>query len=292
MRTIRKEAIAMEKLGLVLEGGGMRGLYTAGVLDFLMEKDIYADGVIGVSAGACHACSYASKQMGRNLNVTTKYIKDKRYMSMHSLWKTGDLFGADFVYNKIPNELELYDYNAYEKQGMQVYAVCSNLETGKAEYLHCKDMKNDVIYIRASASLPLLSRVVEKDDLKILDGGATDSIPFQKFQEMGYTKNIVVLTQCADYRKGKNNLLPLIRRRYKAYPNFIEAMETRHIRYNQCLDDLKKAEEEGNVLVIRPSKPIQISRLEKDANKLKNLYKEGYHDAKMMYEQILTFINH
>lgn len=281
----------MGKLGLVLEGGGMRGVYTAGVLDFLMEKNIYADGVIGVSAGACHACSYASKQIGRNLKVTTKYIRDKRYMSLRSLMKTGDLFGADFIYNRIPNELELYDYEAYEQQGMSVYAVCSNLETGEAEYLKCKDMKKDVMYVRASASLPLLSRIVEVDGKKLLDGGATDSIPFLKFQEMGYDKNIVVLTRDALYRKGKNNLLPMIRKRYKQYPKFVEALEIRHIRYNESLEELAKQEKEGKILVIRPSKPIQIGRLEKDPVKLTNLYKEGYHDAKMMYQDILCYLN-
>lgn len=279
----------MGKLGLVLEGGGMRGLYTAGVLDFFMEKNLYADGVIGVSAGACHACSYASKQIGRNLNVTTKYIRDKRYMSFQSLLKTGDLFGAKFVYDTIPNELELYDYDSYEKLGMDIYAVCSNLETGEAEYKLCKNMKEDIDYIRASASLPLLSRIVEIDGMKLLDGGATDSIPFKKFIDMGYDKSIVVLTQCGDYRKGKNNLLPMIRRRYKAYPNFIKALETRHVRYNQCLDELLEMEAQGKVLVIRPSKPIQISRLEKDKDKLTDLYKEGYHDAEKMYKDILMY---
>lgn len=281
----------MSKLGLVLEGGGMRGSYTAGVVDFLMEKDIYADGVIGVSAGACHACSYASKQIGRNQKVITRFIKDKRYMSFHSLLKTGDLFGAKFVYDTIPNELEPYDYETFQSQGMNIYAVCSNLETGKPEYLLCKDMKKDVVYIRASASLPLLSKIVEIDGMKLLDGGATDSVPYKKFQEMGYDKNIVVLTRGGEYRKGKNTLLPLIRRTYKEYPKFVEALETRHIHYNACMDELEESEKRGEVFVIRPSKPIKIGRLEKDKDKLMMLYKEGYHDAKMMYQEILNYIH-
>lgn len=281
----------MDRLGLVLEGGGMRGVYTAGVLDFLMEKDIYADGVIGVSAGACHACSYVSKQIGRNFRVNTKYLKDKRYMSFHSLMKTGDLFGAEFIYDTIPNELDPYDYETYRNSVIKLYAVCTNLETGAAEYLECTDIEHDVIKIRASASLPLLSRIVEVDGMKLLDGGAADSIPVLKFREMGYQKNIVVLTQYSDYRKGKNNLLPIIRRTYKNYPNFVKALEERHIHYNETLDEISRLEEKGEILVIRPTQPVNISRLEKDVTKLRTLYKQGYHDAKIKYKEILTYIN-
>ena len=219
----------MSKLGLVLEGGGMRGIYTAGVLDFFMEQNLYTDGVIGVSAGACHACSYVSKQIGRAYRTNTAYLK-------------------------------------------------------------CINMKRDVIYVRASASLPLLSRIVEVDGKKLLDGGATDSIPIHKFQEMGYTKNIVVLTQCKEYRKGKNNLLPMIRRSYKKYPKFIKALETRHIAYNRTLDELALMEKEGSVFLIRPSSPVEISRLEKNEARLRELYEQGYMDAKNSFEELKSFI--
>ena len=280
----------MDKLGLVLEGGGMRGLYTAGVLDFLMDHDIYTDGVIGVSAGACHACSYASKQRGRAYRTNTDYLHDKRYMSMQSLLKTGDLFGAEFMYNEIPNKLDPYDYDAFNRSGIKLYAVASNLETGKAEYLQCINMLHDVIYVRASASLPLLSRIVEVDGKKLLDGGACDSIPVKQFQKMGYQKNIVVLTQCKDYRKGKNNLLPLIRRSYRKYPKFVEALANRHINYNRTLDELGVMEKEGRILVIRPSSPVTIGRLEKDEKKLKALYEQGYEDAKNSMGALMEFI--
>lgn len=281
----------MSKLGLVLEGGGMRGIYTAGVLDFFMDKDLYTDGVIGVSAGACHACSYVSKQRGRAYRTNTDFIKDKRYMSFQSLLKTGDLFGADFVYDTIPNSLDLYDYETFNKGKTKLYAVCSNLETGKAEYLQCINMKHDVIYVRASASLPLLSRIVEVDGKKLLDGGAADSIPVKKFQQLGYDKNIVVLTQCNDYRKGKNNLLPLIRKRYKKYPKFVEILANRHILYNRTLDELGVMEKRGEVFIIRPSSPVNISRLEKNVDKLKALYDQGYRDAQAQYEALMEFIN-
>lgn len=281
----------MENVGLVLEGGGMRGFYTAGVLDYFMERNFYTNGVIGVSAGACHACSYVSKQIKRSYRINTEYLNDKRYMSLQSLVKTGDFFGAEFVYDTIPNQLDIFDYDAYNTSGMKFYAVASNLETGKAEYLPCINMKHDVIYVRASASLPLLSRIVETDGLKLLDGGCTDSIPVKKFQQMGYQKNIVVLTQCKEYRKGKNNLLPLIRRTYRKYPKFVKAMEERHIHYNRTLDELGVMEKEGSVFILRPKTPVTIGRLEKDVDKLTALYKQGYEDAKEQFENILAFVN-
>ncbi|MEG0274107.1 MAG: patatin family protein [Longicatena sp.] len=280
----------MGKLGLVLEGGGMRGIYTAGVLDFFLDYNIYTDGVIGVSAGACHACSYASKQRGRAFRTNTDYIKDKRYMSMRSLITTGDLFGAKFVYDDIPNKLDIYDYETFNKGEIKLYAVCSNIETGKAEYIQCINMVHDVIYVRASASLPLLSKVVEVDGKKLLDGGACDSIPIKRFQEMGYDKNIVVLTQCKEYRKGKNNLLPIIRKVYRKYPKFIAKLEKRHVEYNRTLNELSLMEKEGSVFIIRPSAPVEISRLEKNVDKLKALYDQGYQDAQEQYAALKEFM--
>ena len=281
----------MENVGLVLEGGGMRGFYTAGVLDYFMERGFYTNGVIGVSAGTCHGCSYVSKQIKRSYRINTEYLNDKRYMSFQSLVKTGDFFGAEFVYDTIPNKLDVFDYDAYNQSGMKFYAVASNLETGRAEYLPCINMKHDVIYVRASASLPLLSRIVEADGMKLLDGGCTDSIPVKKFQQMGYKKNIVILTQCKEYRKGKNNLLPLIRRTYRKYPKFVKAMEERHIHYNRTLDELGVMEKEGSVFILRPKTPVTIGRLEKDINKLTDLYNQGYEDAKEQFENILAFVN-
>lgn len=280
----------MEKLGLVLEGGGMRGAYTTGVLDFLMEQNIYTDGVIGVSAGACHACSYASKQIGRAYRVSTAYVRDKRYMGLSSLLKTGDYFGAKFVYDDIPNNLDLYDYDTFNTSNIKLYAVVTNIETGKAEYMQCINMKHDVLYVRASASLPLLSRPVEINGKKYLDGGVSDSIPIQKFREMGYKKNIVVLTQCKEYRKGKNNLLPLIRKTYKRYPAFVQAVANRHIHYNRTLDELSLLEKKGEIFIICPSSPVEISRLEKNEAKLKALYQQGYEDAKNQFKALQEFI--
>lgn len=281
----------MSKLGLVLEGGGMRGVYTMGVLDYFMDHNLYTDGVIGVSAGACHACSYASKQRGRAWRINERFLNDKRYMSMHSLIKTGDLFGADFIYNVIPNELEVFDYDTFHKSGMKLYAVCTDVESGEAVYAPCIDMKQDIAYVRASASLPLLSKIVNVNGEKLLDGGVADSIPIKYFQNLGYEKNIIVLTQAKEYRKGKNNLMPIIKRTYRKYPEFVKAMEERHINYNRTLDEINLMEKEGSVFVIRPSKPVEIGRLEKNMHALRALYEQGYQDAANHYEALLQFMN-
>ena len=280
----------MERLGLVLEGGGMRGVYTAGVLDFFMDHDIYTDGVIGVSAGACHACSYVSKQRGRAFRTNTAYMHNKEYMGVHSFLKSGNLFNPDFLFDKIPNELDLYDYDTFHKSGIPFYAVASNLETGKAEYLQCINFHNDVVYVQASASLPLLAQIVEVNDKKLLDGGVCDSIPIKAFQRMGYQKNIVVLTQCKEYRKGKNNLLPILRKVYKQYPLFLEQLEQRHINYNRTLNELSLMEKRGEVFIIRPSTPVTIGRLEKNYKVLEALYHQGYEDAKALYPKLKVFL--
>lgn len=278
------------KTGLVLEGGGMRGAYTCGVLDAFLDHDIEVDGLIGVSAGICHGCSYVSKQRGRAFRVMSDYLRDSRYMSMRSLIQTGDLFNAEFVYHTLPEILDRYDFQTFNRSHTRLYAVCSNLESGEAEYIRLIHMEQDVEYVRASASLPLLSRIVELDGKKLLDGGVCDSIPIRKFQSMGYARNIVVLTQYGGYRKQKSASLPLIRARYHAYPRFVEKMEDRHLRYNDTLDLLNEEEKKGNVLIIRPKKPVNISRLEKNVEKLQALYDEGYADTAGMIQDIRAFL--
>lgn len=281
----------MKKLGLVLEGGGMRGVYTAGVLDYFLEHEIEVDGVIGVSAGSCHATSYISKQHGRNLRVNTSYLKDKNYLSMHSLIKTGSLFGMKMLFDDIPNRLDPYDYEAFNKRKCEFICVSTNIETGEADYRVINDMMKDASYLQASSSLPLLSKFVEIDGKKLMDGGCSDSIPFKYMQEHGYEFNIAVLTQSKEYRKGKNNLIRIIGHNYKDYPKLVKALSTRHFRYNQTLDEIAKSQRENKVFVIRPSKPVSISRLERDEKKLKDLYQLGYNDAAEQFIKLKEFIN-
>lgn len=282
----------MGKIGLVLEGGGQRGIYTAGVLDVLMENNIYVDGVIGVSAGAIRASSYVTKQIGREYRYTMDYCKDKRYMSIYSLIKTGDIVGKEFCYSTIPKELNKFDYEGFRKSDIDYYVTCSNLETGEAEYIKCTDLDNerDSDYLRASASLPLVSTIVEVDGKKLLDGATCDSIPVIAFRKMGYLKNIVVLTRPKGYKKSKEKMMSIIKKKYKKYPRYIKRCEERHEMYNKTLKDIKKLEDKKEAIVIAPSKNIKISRMEKNTKKLQELYELGRKDALDNLEKILKFI--
>ena len=280
----------MIEAGLVVEGGGMRGVYTAGVLDYFMEKNLYFDDCYGVSAGACHISSYVSKQIGRSMKVTLDYINDKRYCSINSLIKTGDMFGVEMLYDIIPNKLELYDYETFNKFKGNFYSVVTNCKTGKAEYIKIKDMKKDIIAVRASSSLPLLSRIVEINGKEYLDGGITDSIPIKKSIKDGHKKNVVILTRDKTYRKSKPKFLSLLKFKYKKYPNLVKAIENRYKIYNETLDFLEEEKAKNKVFIIQPKLPVKISRIEKDKDKLKALYNQGYEDAKELYEDLMKFL--
>lgn len=280
----------MNKIGLILEGGGMRGIYTAGVLDFFIEKNIEVDITIGVSAGSCHASSYLSKQYKRAYNATVDYINDKRYLSFSNLIKTGSIFGMDFMFNKIPNELNIYDYDTFAKSKSKFVVVATNCETGSPEYFELKDLKKEIIYMQASCSIPMFANIVEIDDFKLVDGGVSDSIPIEYALNQGYKKNIVVLTRDITYKKNKQKFLSIVNRKYKKYPNLIKSIENRHLNYNKSLNLVNQLEKDGDVLVIRPKKPVNVSQIEKNAKKLTSLYEEGYDDAKELYDKILDFI--
>lgn len=280
----------MNKIGLILEGGGMRGIYTAGVLDFFIEKNIEVDITIGVSAGSCHASSYLSKQYKRAYNATVDYINDKRYLSFSNLIKTGSIFGMDFMFNKIPNELNIYDYDTFAKSKSKFVVVATNCETGSPEYFELKDLKKEIIYMQASCSIPMFANIVEIDDFKLVDGGVSDSIPIEYALNQGYKKNIVVLTRDITYKKNKQKFLSIVNRKYKKYPNLIKAIENRHLNYNKSLNLVNQLEKDGDVLVIRPKEPVNVSQIEKNAKKLTSLYEEGYDDAKELYDKILDFI--
>lgn len=280
----------MIKAGLVVEGGGMRGVYSAGVLDFFIEKDLFFENNYGVSAGACHLCSYLAKQYKRAFRVNVDYLDDKRYCSVHSLLKTGNLFGAEMLYDIIPNELDLFDYDTYNKNESNFYAVITNINTGKPEYVKIGDLKKDIIYVRASSSLPLLAQNVKINDKEYLDGGISDSIPIKKSIADGNKKNIVILTRDNTYRKNKNSLMPVMKLKYKKYPNFVKSMADRHVVYNETLDFIKELEKNGDVFVIRPKKPVTIGRTEKNREKLEALYNDGYNDAKDCYEELLKYL--
>ena len=267
------------KVCLVLEGGAMRGLYTAGILDALVDTDIKIDCIIGVSAGALFGVNYKSKQKGRVLRYNTKYANDKRYMGLHSLITTGNLVNTEFAYHELPTKLDIFDEEEYSKSKTDFYAVITNINTGKAEYKKIINATIQVDELRASGSMPYVSQPVKIDDNYYLDGALADSIPVLKAKEMGYDKVIVVLTRPKEYRKKKRSPL-LAKLFYKKYPNLIEAINTRYKQYNNTLDIIEELEDKKDIYVFRPSTDLKIKRVEKDKSKLEAMYNLGLKDFK------------
>lgn len=278
-----------EKTGLVLEGGGMRGIYTAGVLDAFMENQIIFDGVIGVSAGAIHGCSFVSGQKGRSIRYYKKYYRDKRFMSYWNFFRTGNLVDEKFCYHDLPEVLDPYDYDAFQKSRTEFYVTCTNVETGKAEYIKIEDMRTQIDCMRASASLPYVSKIVETDGKKLLDGGCADSIPVKAFMNMGFKRNVVVLTRQKGYVK-KERHSTMARRFFRRYPEFAKALENRPKVYNKELKDIERLELAGKIFVIRPSKALTIGRMSHNGNEIVETYKNGYRDAKNCMEKLVSWL--
>ncbi|MBQ8481721.1 MAG: patatin family protein [Alphaproteobacteria bacterium] len=276
--------------GLVLEGGAHRAIYTAGVLDILAENKVYFDGVIGVSAGAIHGCSFVSGQIGRSINYTLKYASDKRYMSFYSLITTGNMVGEQFCYHDLPEKLFPFDHQKFETSATAFYVTCTNLQSGKAEYIRCEELREKMPYLRASASMPFVSRISKINNKLYLDGGIADSIPVKAFQDMGYDKCVVVQTRAAGYTKKPNKLTWLAYFIYRKFPRFIEAIKNRHIMYNNELAYIEKMQKEGKVFVIRPSKFIKISHTEKNEHILREVYELGRSDALNALPELTEFI--
>lgn len=265
-----------EKLGLVLEGGAMRGLWTAGITDVMMENDIWPDGLIGVSAGAAFGCNYKSRQIGRAIRYNTQYAKDGRYSGLKSLLTTGNYFNAEFGYHIMPHQLDFFDDDAFNQNPMMFYVVCTDVETGQPIYKELKTTSEETYdWIRASASMPLVSKIVELEGYKLLDGGVADSIPLAYFESLGYKRNVVILTQPLGYQKAHNRLMPLMRMSLRGYPKMIEAMDKRHIMYNRQLEFVAQAEREGRCLVIRPENKIPIGHISHDPNQMRLVYEQG-----------------
>ena len=280
------------KKGLVMEGGAMRGMFTAGVCDVLMEHGITFDGAIGVSAGATFGCNYKSHQIGRVIRYNKRFARNWRYCSLRSLFLTGDLYGADFCYVKIPEKLDPFDYETYRNDPMRFYAVVSDCMTGEPIYKELKTGdRNDLEWMRASASMPLVSKPVKIDGYTLLDGGMTDSIPLAKFQEMGYQKNVVILTQPKDFIKEPDSLIKLMRLSLRKYPKLLARMEDRHIAYNKQHEYAIQQEKEGNAIVLCPEKPLGISRVEHNPDELQRCYDAGRAVCQKRLEEIRSFIS-
>ncbi len=282
----------MVECGLVLEGGGMKGMYTAGVLEYFMEKELYFKNCYGVSAGACHLCNYISKQKKRSYHVGLDYLNDKDYCSARSLLTTGDLFNVDMCYDTIPNKLIPYDYRTAARYEGNAYAVVTNIRTGEAEYMPMREMHRDIIAVRASASLPLVSRNVEIGSGLYLDGGIADAIPVRRAVADGNARNVVILTKEVGYvrKQASRAMRNMIRLRYAKFPKVYELVSDRHARYNETLAFLAGEEQAGRAFVIRPQDPNDIGRIEKDRKKLEALYELGYHDAKKCHDRLMGFL--
>lgn len=281
----------MNNVGLVLEGGGMRGLYTCGVLEFFMEKDLYFKYVIGVSAGACNAASYISKQRGRNLKVNTGFLNNWRYMSFRNLIFKKSFFGMDFIFKEIPDNHVKFDYETFHKAQCEFLVGVTDCKTGEPLYFNKNDIKKygfDIL--RASSSLPLLSPIVNLGEYELLDGGISNSIPIDKSINDGNDKNIIILTRNKGYRKSPPKFTNLIKMKYKKYPLLMETMMNRYKKYNETLEYIEELEESGKVMVIRSSKEIGVDRLERNPEKLNKLFQNGYEDAKNIYDRITEFI--
>lgn len=279
------------KKGLVLEGGAMRGLFTAGVMDVMMEAGLQFDSIIGVSAGAAFGCNYKSGQIGRVLRYNTTYCKDWRYCSFRSLFTTGDLYGADFCYHELPEKLDLFDDEAFQANPADFWCVCTDCSSGEPVYHKVVSAQyGDLEWIRASASMPLVSRVVCIDGQELLDGGISDSIPLKFMEEQGCGKNLVVLTQPRDYKKKKNSLLPLMKLTMKKYPKVLETLAKRHEIYNEQLEYVRRREAEGSVFVIAPESKLEIGRTEKDPEKLRAVYALGRKAAEKHLEELKKFL--
>ena len=278
------------KKGLVLEGGAMRGLWTAGVTDVMMEHDIRPDGLIGVSAGAAFGCNYKSGQAGRAIRYNTRFSNDSRYSGLKSLIMSGNYFNARFGYHVVPYEYDLFDTKTFEENPLEFTVVCTDVLTGEAVY-HVMDHVDydELEWLRASASMPLASRVVRVQGRQLLDGGVSDSIPLEYYERRGYDRNVVILTQPLGYRKEHNRLMPLMRLSLCRYPNMVRALDKRHLMYNRQLDYVAQAEREGRCLVIRPDEKIPIGHISHDADLMRHVYQLGREVGERYVEKIKDF---
>ena len=280
------------KTGLIMEGGAMRGMFTAGVLDVLMENGLVTDGAIGVSAGAVFGCNYKAHQIGRVIRYNTEYCNDKRYASFKNLVKTGNLYSEQFCYHEVPEKLDPFNEAAFAASPMDFFVVCTDVKTGEPIYHKCrKGDAEDVLWMEASASMPLAAKIVKIGHYGLLDGGVADSIPVRFFESIGYKRNLIILTQPKGYVKKKNKFLPAIRAKYFRYPAFVEAVADRHERYNETLSYISMLEQAGKDYVIRPPIPLEIGAMERDPAQLRRVYETGRAVAQIQVEKIRDFLD-
>ncbi len=276
-------------VGLVLEGGAMRGMYTAGVLDIFMDYEIAVDGIVGVSAGVLFGVNYPSKQRGRVLRYNKQFARDPRYMGWKSFLTTGNIVNKDFAFYTVPQKLDVFDEEAFEQSGIDFYATLTDVETGKPEYVKLNHLFDEMEVLRATSAMPLVSKIVEVNGKKYLDGGVSDSIPVNKCKELGYDKVIVVLTRPLEYRKKPVKAFPY-KMVYGKYKEFVDTALNRHQNYNDTVERIVDMENKKEIFVIRPSRTVDIKRIERDENKLQEMYDLGVEDCKACMEELKRFL--
>ncbi|ULT55287.1 patatin family protein [Neobacillus drentensis] len=281
----------LNQIGLVLEGGGMRGVYTAGILEYFLEQELFFPYVIGVSAGACNAASYLSKQKGRNKTVTVEYASDPRYISWRNYFKNRQFFGMDFIFDEIPNQHVPYHYDVFYNSPVEFVVGATDCLTGMPVYFKKQEYGQDLLTVlRASSSLPFIAPEIRYQDKILLDGGISDPIPIKKAQEDGFKKNIVILTRNKGYVKKPSKFHFLVDRKYPNYKGLQKSLRRRYQIYNDTLDYLEKEEKAGNVLIIRPSEPLKVGRMERNPQRLEDLYRQGYRDAQESKNKINSYL--
>ena len=279
------------KIGMVLEGGGMRGMFTCGILDVFMENRIYVDGMVGVSAGIAFGCNYKSRQPGRALRYNVRFSRDKRYSGIGSLLKTGNYYNAYFAYKLVPTHYDVFDYNVFEDSPMECYAVCFDVNSGEGVYKQLTHVDNDFFeWIRASASMPVVAQPVEVGGRLLLDGGLADSIPLEFMMSKGYKRNVVILTREEGFRKTAEHGLWLMKPLLRKYPKVIEALKHRPAHYNKQLQQVREQEREGNAFVFRPLKPLDVSRTTHDAAQMNRVYQLGRELALQRLDDLKKFL--
>ena len=283
--------MANGKTGLVLEGGGMRGMYTCGILDVLMEKGIYLDGMVGVSAGIAFGCNYKSRQPGRALRYNVRFARDKRYSGLQSLIKTGNYYNAYFAYKLVPTHYDVFDYNVFDDSPMECYAVCFDVKTGEGVYRRLTHVDSEFFeWVRASASMPVVAQPVAVGGRLLLDGGLADSIPLQFMIGKGYERNVVILTREQGYRKTAEHGMWLMKLLLRKFPKVIEALKHRPAHYNQQLQFVREQERQGKAFVFRPLKPLDVSRTTHDAAEMNRVYQQGREEALQRLDELKKFL--
>ena len=278
------------KTALIMEGGAMRGMFTCGVMDVFMENGIAFDGAAGISAGAVFGCNFKSRQIGRPIRYNKRFCRDPRYCSIRSLVRTGDLYGADFCYRELPDILDPFDRKAFAENPMEFYAGATDIETGKCVYHRCSDGGDkDMLWFRASASMPVVSRPVRIDGREYLDGGISDAVPYRYMEELGYDRSVIILTQPEGYRKKPETsfFMKLFLRRL---PKIREAMDYRHKMYNRQMDELDRMEAEQAALIIRPPEDLRIGHMEKNPEELERVYQLGRKEAEKRLEDVRLWL--